>query len=299
MNFKFNFLLLLGISLSLVACSEETTENPPQEIQEIDPYLKDPNRAFNTTFDGQLFSIPSPVQTAILLKSLNYKYDFTLLSSYSEAEKYVTNQKKALNLGVYGADLGITALYKKNNDALKYLTAIQGLSEDLGLNHSFGEQFFNRYQNNATNEDTMVVLLSEAFSKIDYEIKRTEDKNLSALILVGGWVESMYITSNLHNMQNNQNLIDRIAEQSLTVETFITLLDKYNEEDINKDLIEKFKKLRRSYAKVKRSYTYIPSTTDKEKKLTTINSRTELEMDHNIFEELMSEFNALRTFIIE
>lgn len=299
MKLKFNFLLLFALTIGLAGCGEATEVDDTSKKQEIDPFLQDPARAFNTTFDGQLFSIPSPVQTAMLIKDMNYKYDFTLLSSYSEAEKYVTNQKKAMNLGVYGADLGITALYKKNNDALKYLTAVQGLSSDLGLNNTFGEQFFNRYQNNSNNEDTMVVLLSEAFRKIDYEIKKTEDKNLSALILVGGWVESMYISCNLYNIQKNDLILDRIAEQGLTVETFITILDRYNEEDINKDLLEKFKKLNRTFAKVKRNYTYVPSTTDKEHKITTINSRTELEIDHNIFEELMTDFNALRNFIIE
>lgn len=173
------------------------------------------------------------------------------------------------------------------------------MSSDLGLNNTFGKDFFNRYQNNANNEDTMVVLLSEAFRQIDYEIKKTEDKNLSALILVGGWIESMYISCNLYNIQKNDLILDRIAEQGLTVETFITILDRYNEEDINKDLIEKFKKLKRTFAKVKRNYTYVPSTTDKERKITTINSRTELELDHNIFEELMTDFNALRNFIVE
>lgn len=113
MKFKFNFLLLFALTFGLFGCGEDTDVDNTTKKQEIDPFLQDPSRAFNTTFDGQLFSIPSPVQTAMLIKELNYKYDFTLLSSYSEAEKYITNQKKAMNLGVYGADLGITALYKK------------------------------------------------------------------------------------------------------------------------------------------------------------------------------------------
>jgi len=299
MKIKLQLLILLGFGIIWHSCSSDVENTETTDKQEVNQFLKDPTRAFNTTFDGELFSIPSPVQTAMLIKKLNFKYDFTLLNSSTEAEKYVSNHKKALNLGVYGADLGITALYRKNNDALKYLTVVQALSTDLGIANSFGEEFFERYQKNATNEDTMIVLLSEAFRKIDYEIKRTDDKNLSALILVGGWVESMYISGNLHASENNELLLERIAEQALTVETFIRILDKYNEEDVNKDLIEKFKRIQKSFDKVKRKYTYVPSTTDKEKKLTTINSRTEINISEGTFEELMSEFTALRNFIIE
>ena len=299
MKIKLQLLILVGFGLIWHSCSEEVENSETPDKQEVSEFLKDPTRAFNTTFDGELFSIPSPVQTAMLIKEQNFKYDFTLLNSSTEAEKYVSNNKKALNLGVYGADLGITALYRKNNDALKYLTVVQALSTDLGIANSFGEEFFERYQKNATNEDTMIVLLSEAFRKIDYEIKRTDDKNLSALILVGGWVESMYISGNLHASENNELLLERIAEQALTVETFIRILDKYNEEDVNKDLIEKFKRIQKSFGKVKRKYTYVPSTTDKEKKLTTINSRTEINISEATFKELMSEFTSLRNFIIE
>ncbi|MFN7690355.1 MAG: hypothetical protein ACK5QU_04665, partial [Bacteroidota bacterium] len=56
--------------------------------------------------NGELFSIPSPLQTSILLKTSGANYSKDLLNVTSKLPSYSTEYKKALNLGVYGADLG-------------------------------------------------------------------------------------------------------------------------------------------------------------------------------------------------
>ena len=61
-----NKYLILGAVASILlmsACSGETEDGTVDNGQKvIDPELLDPNRSFNTNFDGKLFSVPSPVQ---------------------------------------------------------------------------------------------------------------------------------------------------------------------------------------------------------------------------------------------
>ena len=57
------FILIASLSsLTLSSCGEDA----PIEQNVIDTDVFDPNSSLNTIFDGKIFSIPSPVQTAYL-----------------------------------------------------------------------------------------------------------------------------------------------------------------------------------------------------------------------------------------
>src|SRR5688572_1084537 len=49
--------------------------------------------------------IPSPIQTAELLKQAGAKYNADLLNDPDNASRYTTTASMALNMGVYGSDL--------------------------------------------------------------------------------------------------------------------------------------------------------------------------------------------------
>jgi hypothetical protein len=49
----------------MVSCGSE--EEPKKAVEKD---ILDENSSFNTVFDGKIFSIPSPVQTAYLIKQL-------------------------------------------------------------------------------------------------------------------------------------------------------------------------------------------------------------------------------------
>ncbi len=77
---------------------------------------------------GKVFSIPSPMQTALLLKESGASYDNTLLNSTSSAVKYETASSKALNLGIYGADLGYATIFDNTEDAIEYVATTKKMS---------------------------------------------------------------------------------------------------------------------------------------------------------------------------
>src|SRR5512145_749688 len=47
------------------------------------------------------YSLPSPLETAMLLKSAGATYNEMVLNDLANVEKYSTNKSKALNLGIY------------------------------------------------------------------------------------------------------------------------------------------------------------------------------------------------------
>jgi len=65
-HMKITFLAFGLIGLMLISISS-CGESKSGDKQKIDEENLDPNNSLNTNFDGKIFSIPSPVQTALLI----------------------------------------------------------------------------------------------------------------------------------------------------------------------------------------------------------------------------------------
>jgi|SRR5690554_1009062 len=264
----------------------------------VDQDLLDPNRSFNTTFDGKLFSVPSPVQTALLIKSLSIPFNETLLNDKDNANNYIVSSSQAINLGIYGADLGYVTLYDQSAKSLSYLSVVEDLSNKLGIAGAFDKSFIERFERNSNNEDSMLVILTDGFRKADNFLKENDQKNTSALILTGGWLESMYFATQLYKESKNEKILTRIGEQKQSLETIIELMEKYNHNGQNDEYIVLFKDLKSLFMEIKTSYEYVEPKTDKALKLTTIKSKMNIEISDELAKKIIEKVAATRAKII-
>ena len=107
------------------------------------------------TIGGSMFSIPSPIQTAILIEKSGADYNKGYLNDSKLVTTYATNYQKALNLGVYGADVGYVTIYDQSQDALKYMSVINKLSDEQALDDAAANSTSSTVNTNA--EDSTVV----------------------------------------------------------------------------------------------------------------------------------------------
>lgn len=294
-------LLLLGAAscFMMTSCEDSSTETLEKEGEKkVNKDLLDPDRSFNTTFDGKLFSVPSPVQTALLIKELNIPFNEALLNPNENISNYSKMNSKALNLGIYGADLGYVTLYDQNAKAISYLSTVESIAKDLGISGAFDKTFLERFEANSDNEDSMLVILSDAFRKGDNFLKENERKNTSALILTGGWLESMHFATKLYQESNEDKILMRIGEQKQSLETIIELLEKYNEDGESDEIIADFKMLNESFQKISVSYEYIEPVTDKENKLTTIKNKMVIDLGDDLTNEIIEKVSTIREKVI-
>ena len=292
-------LLLLGAFAScfvLASCEGEETNTTLENEgkKKVDKELLDPDRSFNTTFDGKLFSVPSPVQTALLIKSLEIPFNETLLNSKDNINGYTEEGAKAMNLGIYGADLGYVTLYDQNAKAISYLSAVESLANDLGISGAFDKTFLERFESNSNNEDSMLVILSDAFRKGDNFLKENERKNTSALILTGGWLESMHLATALYQESNEPKILQRVGQQKQSLETIIELLGKYNNEGQNDTYIAQFESLNELFKEINVTYEYVESTTNEKSKITTINSKMKIDISDELAEKIIAKVSEIR-----
>lgn len=285
----------IPIFMLLSAC----TGNESDEGKEsIDKEFIDPNNSLNTNFDGKIFSIPSPVQTALLIKSTNIPFNNDLLNPVQNASDYTTEFKQALNLGIYGTDLGYSALYEQKAISLNYLSVIEKLTSQLGLDGAFDKSFMSRFEKNNDNEDSVMIIVSDAFRKADNYLKISNRKSTSALILTGGWIESLHYACELNKVKPNAQIKNRIGEQKQTLYTIIEILEEYNKGGINDELISDLNDLRFYFDKVSIDYQFVEPKTDAKNKTTTFKHNIKIKMDTDILNQITLNIEKIRDNII-
>jgi len=250
--------------------------------------------------DNSLFSVPSPHQIAKILSEENVGYDNQLLNLASNIRNYTNSYKKALNLGVYGADLGYTNQYNNTQDAITYFSVIKGLSQNLDLTNAFKKETFERIEKNISNQDSLIYLITNSFQDIDIFLKTNGQEHIGVLILTGGWIESMYILSKFAlRYKSNQELTMRLCENKKALSNLIKIISQFSERNkIYETLIEKFIELEIAFQQVDINYFYEHTETLTDEKLTKVYTKTEIEISNEVLIELVETIETIRNFVI-
>jgi hypothetical protein len=254
---KTAFLLLL-----LTACGSGNKADEQAMLDSLESTeVKGPSIS-EEVIDDLLQEIPSPLEISVLLKSSGKKYDLAFLNPADNISKYNNNYQKALNLGIYGTDLGYTNIYEKNQDGLKYMSSIKSLADDLNIGQFFDIETIGRLATNSKNLDSLLLITTQNFNSINHYFQEQRRSNLSVLLLTGGWLEAMHITCNVAvSDPKNKELQEKIGEQKIILEKVMKLLSFYKDSDKNMaSLLADMDSLKEVYDNVVITYIYKEST---------------------------------------
>jgi len=204
-----------------------------------------------------------------------------------------------LNLGIYGTDLGYSSLYEQKSVSLKYLSVVEKLTGQLGLEKAFDKKFMSRFEKNSDNQDSVMMIVSDAFRKADNFLKSSNRKSTSALILTGGWIESLYFACELNKTKENKKIIERIGEQQQTLHTIIEILKEYNKSNTNNDLIKDLEDLRFFFDKVIIDYQFVEPKTDSKNKTTTLQHNISVKIDTDVLNQITLKVRTIRENILK
>jgi len=248
--------------------------------------------------DGELFSVPSPIQTAMLIQKSGVPYNKAILNPPGKHGQYTSGYTRALNLGIYGADLGYVSMYSQMpQDAIGYLASVKQLADKLGVSSAFDRSVMKRIETNIGSKDSMLMLVGVAYRASDAYLKTNKRTEVSSLILTGGWVESMYFSVTAYEAKQSNDIKNRIAEQKQALGSIIKLLNSHNMPEAQ-SLMKQLEELAKIYDGIQFKYTYVEPVTDSVKKMTYINSTTEVNMSQEQLEQLASKIKAIRTTIV-
>lgn len=297
------FIVVLSIPLLFVACGGDgldvDSENvDPNEVNNIDPNITDADASLNTAIGGKMFSIPSPVQMSLLLKDEIGVFNEEMITNPDNVSNFTTTYKRAVNMGVYGADLGYATIFENNTQALSYLASVEGLADELGIAGAFDEALIERFIENGNNQDSMLVIMSDGYREGDKFLKDNEQHDIATLILTGGWIESLYFATTSYTQKNSQEIANRIGEQKSSLITIIELLEDYNTDEFYSQLIDELKDLKVDFDKIEYNYQFIKPQTIEAEGLTVIKSKTSVSIDDATMKSIVSKVAAIRTNLI-
>lgn len=248
------------------------------------------------------YSLPSPLETAMLIKKSGVNYNEGILNPLSNVSRYTTNRQMALNLGIYSADLSYTSLFDQTQTAMKYMGNTQKLAEGLGIMDAIDKGTLKKLEENMNNRDVVMEIISEAFMNSNSLLNENDRPALAVMVLTGGWVEGLYIATTLTNgvMDNNKRLLDKIIYQKLSLYTVLNMLDSYKAENADiQRLYDQMSELKVIYDEVKIVNTSnVEASTDKENRMTVIKADSETFISKEVFEQLCKKVKEIRTEFI-
>ena len=244
-------------------------------------------------------SIPSPLEISFVIKGVNNLYNKKDLNSYNAVSHYDTQFKKALNLGIYGTDLGYANIYGKNQDALNYLKAVRDLANGLSIGQFFDYKTIKKLAESANNLDSLLSITQSNMEAINYHLRKQKRESLSILIIAGGWIEATYLTASVYQIKKSELLKEKIGEQKIVLDQILLVLDAYRSRPGFTEFISSLRKLERIYREIDIETSYKkPTTVEKDGVLVVIdNSETKIKIEEqdvkNIFETLKSVRNDI------
>lgn len=255
--------ICIALSLALlIGCGSKKAPDEKAFEASMDSLNNQAPKINDEVVTALLDQIPSPLEISMMLKQSGSKYNSSILNSPDNLAKYNSNYKKALNMGIYGADLGYTNIYGQNMDGVRYLSTIKSLADDLNLGQFFDIATIAKLATNSDNLDSLLLVTTQNFNAINHYLQTENRSNLSILLLVGGWIEAMEIMCQVAESQNfkNKEIVDRIGEQKIILEQIAILLSFYKSDNSTAELIKDFEELNKIFEAVNITYTYKEST---------------------------------------
>lgn len=194
-NMKKIFILFF-IPLFYISCNNEEVENNniPDTIDTTDVI---------TVIKNVYYSLPSPIEMAIVVKKYTTEFTTDSLHKTSMATNYNTTKAMALNLGVYSADMAFFSIYEQYNQSNEYFETIINLANSLEIVEGINDTLLNDVQANLDDPQAIKEIIAEAFFKSDAYLKENNKEYVASLILTGAWVESLYLLSNFLEGQSD------------------------------------------------------------------------------------------------
>src|SRR5450759_701683 len=200
-------------------------------------------------------NISSPVEIANLLQTLKVPFSQNYLAESIDPDKQSTNFAKALNLGILGADLGYLNMYEKTGSSLDLLSSIRKIAEDINVGQFFDFESIKRLSQNKSNLDSLLFISIDSYTQIDNYLRANDRGQLSALMIIGVWIEGQYLATQVVSQFPDRRLSDRIGEQKIILNDLLLLISPYCNRDPEftslckdmQDIKDKYRDIRITY----------------------------------------------------
>ena len=272
---------------------QNVTVKMPQDNAVILQDIKQAEKIFN--------ALPSPLESAMLIKSAGARFDANLLNPVTNVNTYVTNKSQALNLGVYTCDLSFASLYEQTQLLIDYMNAAKKMADGLGILKAIEQDDIDKLEENINNVDVIMDVVSQTFMNSNSYLEDNGQPATAAMVLVGGWIEGLYISTQLVDMKefNGNKLVGRIIDQKLSIDILLNLLKSSKGNPAVDELIIQVTKLSSVFDKISIKTGPVRSEFDAATNTTILKSEVKTDMTPVTFKELSIVVAEIRNSFVK
>jgi len=231
--------LVLFIGILCFSCQE------PNHSEGLNKLSLDDDAKFNRELETIRKDILDIRELTFMLKEDGYIYNSQLLNDLDNSNDYFNSKEQALNIGVYATDLNYMTVFDQNNLSLSYASTIFDLAEELSISEAFDKEYlFQILKNNIPNYRLRSDEINDVFEQAKSEINTAERAQITSLIIAGGWIEGMFISTSLARENwPNENMAEEMWNQCFSYHKVMNMLSIFKDYPPCDVVYSKFKEL--------------------------------------------------------
>lgn len=290
-------LLILAILIPGCRSGEEKQKKieplSQKDMQKVQEDIKQAEKIFN--------ALPTPLESAMLIRSAGAPFDRRYLNPIENTRLYTTTRSKALNLGIYTCDLSFASLYDQTQLIIDYMNAAKKMADGLGILDAINQETISKLEENINNKEVIMEIISETFLNSNSYLADNDQTSVAAIVLVGGWIEGLYISTQLVNLKdiNGNKLVATIIDQKLSIDILINLLDSNKGNPDVDEIIRQMQKLKAVFDKINIKTTPIKTEIDHKTNVTILKSQVTTDMSVETFRELTAVVKEIRDSFVK
>jgi len=285
-------LVFVVISVSIVSCGQGGNDSE-------DIFDDSTDQGFIKQVESQTYYlIPSPEGLFSFIRDGDLKYVKDILNPTANMDKYIDTRSKELNFGIYSADLAYVSSFNKYQESVDYLNTVRTLSDEIGISAVFDENLIGRIDNIIDDQDSLLKVTSDSYFSIVRYLESTNRSKSLALIVTGGWIESIYVVTNLiDTYQKGSDVVQLLADQKLVVDNLMSYLDQNKSDDNIQRTINDLKNLQKIYDSLVKKETETEKLKPKNPDVIVVGGSSKIVLTKEQFDALKTEIAKIRNKI--
>ena len=223
---------ILFILVSVLSCNSKSnnmnksSSDSVTDLGEIDSTLI--KKGVQEKLDYAILNLRNSDEFIQVLSKQANLYNDVILNSVKKANEYESSKAKAMNIGVFGADLNYIIHFNQIPVSFKYLLCAKQLSDQIGVSMAFDKNAIDKFNGNVDQKDTLINIVSSAYDVIKKYLRNGDQYKIATLVMSGSWIENMHLTLSVidqcKNDQDKTQILKGIVSQKEYVQNIVSLL---------------------------------------------------------------------------
>ncbi len=243
----FALLLFIGSCKSNNQNAREKNFEIPDSVKETEEEIEVSDEAMESIVQN----IASPVEIAAQIKSLGIPFSKEYLASTGIVDQLESDNRKALNLGVYGTNLGYINMYQQQSLVIEYIKAIKTLADGINVGQFFEFSTLKRLSKNSQNLDSLMYISVQNFNNMDNYLRENDRGDISSIMIAGAWIEGLYIATQVAKLDESGKLKQSIGEQKTILNELMLILKNYKNNEYIAELINEISPIKKAFDQIK------------------------------------------------